>query len=55
MLPARVTAIARQAFLERCPFRKTRQPRATQITSVQTMVVELATEVWFKDSNQMVK
>ena len=30
-------------------------PRATHITSVHTMAVELATEVWFSDSNHAVK
>ena len=30
-------------------------PSATHITSVHTMAVELATEVWFSDSNHAVK
>ena len=37
--------MARQAFPVSFPFKKKRQPKATQITSVQTIVVELATEV----------
>ena len=54
-LPISVTAMARMALRLILPFRKRENPRDTQITSVQTMVVELATEVWRRDSNQRVK
>ena len=37
------------------PFMNRQYPSATHITSVHTMAVELATEVWFSDSNHAVK
>jgi len=37
------------------PFKNTTNPKATQMTSVQTIAVELATEVCFKDSNHAEK
>ena len=37
------------------PFMNRQYPSATHMTSVQTMAVELATEVWFNDSNHAVK
>ena len=52
ILPARVMTMARTAFADSLPPRKRQKPRATQMTSVHTMVVELATEVWRRDSNQ---
>ena len=55
MLPARVMTMLMSAVRDRCPFIKMVKPRATQMTSVQTMAVELATVVWERDSNQNVK
>ena len=51
----KVIVIARIAFLLNFPFKKRQKPIATQITSVQTIVVELATEVCFRDSNHNTK
>ena len=44
--------MAATALTDSFPFRNRQKPRLTHITSVQTMVVELATVVWFRDSNQ---
>ena len=55
ILPVRVMTMARTAFADSLPPRKRQKPRATQMTSVHTMVVELATEVWCRDSNQSTK
>ena len=47
--------MAATAFLESFPFKNRQKPSATQMTSVQTMVVELATEVCLRDSNHNAK
>ena len=50
-----MTAIAAFALFEMTPLRKIQNPRLTQMTSVQTMEVELATLVCFSDSNHKAK
>ena len=47
--------MAPTALPESFPLSTSHQPRLTQITSVETMVVELATEVCCRDSNQVAK
>ena len=54
-LPATVTAMLPAAGFETRPPNTRENPIATQITSVQTIAVELATEVLFSDSNHVVK
>lgn len=54
-LPIRVITMQATADFEIFPCRKNLYPRATQMTSVHTMVVELATEVMLRDSNQVTK
>ena len=54
-LPTTVTPMAARAFPGIRPPIKSHQPRQTQMTSVQTMVVEEATLVRFRDSNQRTK
>ena len=54
-LPANVIKIARIAFLDNFPVKNKQNPNATQMTSVHTMDVELATDVCCKDSNHSTK
>ena len=44
-LPDKIKAITKTSFGERVPFMNNQYPNATHITSVQTIAVELATEV----------
>ena len=50
-----MTAMLAAAIFGIRPPSTARNPTATQITSVHTIAVELATDVWFRDSNHAVK
>ena len=53
--PSKIFSIAKISFFDNVPFSISQNPKATQITSVQTIVVELATVVCFNDSNHNTK
>ena len=54
-LPTKVIPMANMAFFDIFPFKNIPNPKATQITSVQTIDVELATDVCNSDSNHNTK